>query len=814
MGLRRLPVVLATGAVAALAVALALFRPTGSPNEVDYVYLATGAGGMRIVDVSDPSSPSEVGHVEPLSSTIAVAVEADYAYTAEGPGGINITGVADPLNLLPQGILTDTVADIAVSGDYAYFVNDTAFHVASVADPMAPSLLGSFQGGSTRLAVDGSHAYVVSFFQTQAIDVSVPTTPTLAGQLPGRAEAIEVADGKAYLVDSFQGLRIADVSDPSSMSVLGTLEIAGEPRGVAVQSGLVLVGSVSIAGGPDGALDVIDASDPSEPQLWGSFPADVVDLVVHGTLCYGVTVDGALLIVDLSNPGAPTQVSVYQEPGWSAVRIAKNQSVPPPPTATPTSTFTAQPTDTATATASSTSAPSDTPTASPTVTATPVPATATTVVPTSTLTRTPTVTATPFARPTRDPDKWWSVFDSSNSPLPFDTIPYLSVAEDSTLWARARNPRGGSDSVISVAPSGTWHRYATLKSAVQSNAESIRAQGNLRDFWGVDGSGRIWIGVDYLDVAGWKRAGADDAHVGGSVLHEERAVVDADGRAWVPFHTVADCAPPRVCRTDGVRAYSVRGKDVIDIVLVSVPEGGRFGAPVVSLVPAAASSTTFGEQSADGSPMAAQAPGRSSELQSPAQTSPSPWVVSRRSLYELPLTIPKDLPVLSNLYTRQSARNAGFASTALVAPGGFLQVVMWIEEHTFDRIGRRELKHQVTIGDWDGSGWRGLEDLSRAPIFPDGVAYDTIVAADYAPDGRLWAATTAGRIGVRDQGGAWLDVFTADDSPLLPGEVIHDIAIGDDGTVWIGTDRGLLAWGIAAAPPPLEFVYLPVAEKP
>ena len=130
------------------------------------------------------------------------------------------------------------------------------------------------------------------------------------------------------------------------------------------------------------------------------------------------------------------------------------------------------------------------------------------------------------------------------------------------------------------------------------------------------------------------------------------------------------------------------------------------------------------------------------------------------------------------------------------------------------RLGLRRLEHHVLVNDWDGASWQSEQDLSSAPIFPDGVESDAVVAADYAPDGALWVGTAGGLLGTRSSRGIWLNVFTPVDSPLVPHERIFDIAVGADGTVWIGTDRGLLAYGAGQAPPPPETIYIPSAEKP
>ena len=49
-----------------------------------YAYVADGFdGGLRVVDVSDPGAPVEVGHLGDLSIALGVAVAGDFAYVAE-----------------------------------------------------------------------------------------------------------------------------------------------------------------------------------------------------------------------------------------------------------------------------------------------------------------------------------------------------------------------------------------------------------------------------------------------------------------------------------------------------------------------------------------------------------------------------------------------------------------------------------------------------------------------------------------------------------------------------------------------------------
>ena len=55
-----------------------------------YAYVADGSGGLRVVDVSDPASPREVGSYGTPLYAYGVAVSGAYAYVADGSGGLVI----------------------------------------------------------------------------------------------------------------------------------------------------------------------------------------------------------------------------------------------------------------------------------------------------------------------------------------------------------------------------------------------------------------------------------------------------------------------------------------------------------------------------------------------------------------------------------------------------------------------------------------------------------------------------------------------------------------------------------------------------
>ncbi len=56
----------------------------------NYAYVADGLSGLRIIDVSVPSAPAEVGFYDTSGTAFGVAVAGNYAYVADSGYGLFI----------------------------------------------------------------------------------------------------------------------------------------------------------------------------------------------------------------------------------------------------------------------------------------------------------------------------------------------------------------------------------------------------------------------------------------------------------------------------------------------------------------------------------------------------------------------------------------------------------------------------------------------------------------------------------------------------------------------------------------------------
>ena len=342
-----------------------------------YAYVAAKGSGLKILDISNFSSPEIVGSITNIGSPGKVYLYGDYAYVTVNSDGekyvtpwlqvVNITDPASPElagSVAVPGSIQTKLGSIYVSGDYAYLTGSSPewtgslgwLTIVDISDPTSPVLVSSYNlsDNAYGVQVSGNYAYVTyvtpwccSYFGGAGllvIDISDPTNPVTIGsyETSGNAFDVHVSENYAYVAAGQAGLQIIDISDPRSPAFAGSLDIAGSTVKNINVSGSQddITGSVYrvyvdgdyayLVGEP--GLFVINISDPASPVLSGyhdtrgvvpsRLPGDNRDYIyieefnvyVAGGYAYVTDMEG-LLLIDVSNPANPAFVGTVQTPG-------------------------------------------------------------------------------------------------------------------------------------------------------------------------------------------------------------------------------------------------------------------------------------------------------------------------------------------------------------------------------------------------------------------------------------------------------------------------------------------------------------------
>jgi len=256
-----------------------------------YAFIAAGAPGLVIVDVSNARLPHIVGTVDTPGNANDVKVDDDLAYVASGDAGLTIVDISTKnAPFIVSSVDTPGIAE-------GVFVKDTLAYVAD---------------GLTGLRI---------------IDISNPATPFIVGAVdtPGTARSVGVFGALAVIGDDSPatGVRVINVQSPQTPVTVGNLSIAGAIKNLVVGDGYVFV-----ANGNSG-LRVVSLLNPSAPQLVATASGTLRDVAVSGDLAFGSLItNGGSQVYSVKIPQQPVSrgvVNFTDLPGGSALAVAADQ---------------------------------------------------------------------------------------------------------------------------------------------------------------------------------------------------------------------------------------------------------------------------------------------------------------------------------------------------------------------------------------------------------------------------------------------------------------------------------------------------------
>jgi len=136
----------------------------------DYAYVATGDSGLRVIDVSSPVNPEEIGIYIPDELT-KIAVKDNYLYTAskyEGHRVFDVLDASDPTHIRLVGNCAfgsySRCNEIEIHNDLAYLAATGGLVIIDIEDPGDPHEIGYYDPAymtPEALEVSGSFVYVV-----------------------------------------------------------------------------------------------------------------------------------------------------------------------------------------------------------------------------------------------------------------------------------------------------------------------------------------------------------------------------------------------------------------------------------------------------------------------------------------------------------------------------------------------------------------------------------------------------------------------------------------------------------------------------
>lgn len=339
-----------------------VFYPHGKPTALakhgDYIYMAASGSGVIIFDVARPYRPRPVGMVRVPGTATDILLAPPYAYVGTKQGRLAIFDLSAPVR--PRLVHTvracGNIVDMALDSSRLYLA--CLDQGVAVIDASAPPLARLLRLLPTSSAATGvavyNHEVFVAAGTLDIFDITRPESPqrrsnrgirhaygveirppyvvVAAGpdglqlvpmerfgtilRAPTAHYAARVAfrgtSGVAHVADTRGGLRLIDISQPSSPHLVAALDDVGTIVDVVIDDGIAYLANDAQGGG----LVVVNLAGYGAPHFLGQYrTAFTTDVVVHDNWAIVSDAAGILHVVDVRQPNKPALHTTMMLPG-------------------------------------------------------------------------------------------------------------------------------------------------------------------------------------------------------------------------------------------------------------------------------------------------------------------------------------------------------------------------------------------------------------------------------------------------------------------------------------------------------------------
>lgn len=316
----------------------------GDPRQLDRdhnrMYLSTSYG-LHALDISTPSQVTLIGLCDQPECVGKMCVVDDRAYICNN-NCLRIVDMSNPASPSVMGSVCfgDSLTlclDVAAAGTYAYVTvggmadDSVRLFVVGVSQPETPAVMGSVVVGAATaarfyVAVSGNYVGVTNGSRLKILDVSDPSDPMVVSAVsPFRGEDIVMSGSLVYS----RYVDIIDISDPLHPQRLTPVVSGYNGERIAVTNGFAFLSIMR----DWPVLDVVDTSDPMNLVEAGYYSTNgwMIDIATDGRFVYAMEYD-RLSVLDCAeamkvaerSPAAPKafNLDAYPNPFNASINIS------------------------------------------------------------------------------------------------------------------------------------------------------------------------------------------------------------------------------------------------------------------------------------------------------------------------------------------------------------------------------------------------------------------------------------------------------------------------------------------------------------
>jgi uncharacterized repeat protein (TIGR02543 family) len=298
----------------------------------DYAYVTDHFNqGLRVFNISDPSSPIDVNFIPSPGRTRGIAHSGNFLYLAvgrwlgEGDLGIRIMNITDPANPWQESFypMSTGTGWPEVSGNYLLLpTNGEGLHILDISN--APNLTQAAVyeglGQSGWVKVVGDYAYITDYDRNAVVILNISNLSNIYEvgvhhfEDQNSINSMDVLGNYCFANGWYHSLKILNMSDPQNPYEIGSYdEYEGVLRDIDVSEDHAYMTSFRSNG--TGRFRTLDISDLSDIDIVGTFhnPRNMFQVRISGDFAYLITADDKLKVLDIYDPSNPHEVAVLEE---------------------------------------------------------------------------------------------------------------------------------------------------------------------------------------------------------------------------------------------------------------------------------------------------------------------------------------------------------------------------------------------------------------------------------------------------------------------------------------------------------------------
>ncbi|MHA1270220.1 MAG: hypothetical protein ACTSPY_10575 [Candidatus Helarchaeota archaeon] len=251
----------------------------------------------------------------PTSNGYEIEISGNIAYITDGNGGLRCVNVSDPTNPIEIGSYNESNQDniryIEIAGDIAYLTNLTHLITLNISDPTNPYRIGIINPSGNNLRdmeLAGNILYLNNYLSVfNSYSISNPANPTFLNSAPNLGLASDISGDLAVVLYT-QHIYLVNISNPSSMDNISNIYFSATCNygAVKIHGNVAFIGTNNIL---HPQLLVIDISNPLNPiVLYNDSSSQIFDIEISGDLAYVACDFNGLKCYNIQDPSNPIEI--------------------------------------------------------------------------------------------------------------------------------------------------------------------------------------------------------------------------------------------------------------------------------------------------------------------------------------------------------------------------------------------------------------------------------------------------------------------------------------------------------------------------